>query len=57
MAVGEQVLPIEMLNGVTFGCAWAAGTVHCSRIAPLGLEATTQSIYTVMPVQLLTYAG
>ena len=42
-----QVLPVEALNAITFGCAWAAGTVQCSRSAPPGLEATTQSIYAV----------
>ena len=41
------VLPIELLHGVTFGCAWAAGTLNCSRIAPAGLEATTQAIFNV----------
>lgn len=41
------VLPIEMLHGVTFGCAWAAGTLNCARIAPRGLEATTQAIFNV----------
>ena len=41
------VLPIELLHGVTFGCAWAAGTLNCSRIAPRGLEATTQAIFNV----------
>ena len=41
------VLPIELLHGVTFGCAWAAGTLYCSRIAPRGLEATTQALFNV----------
>ncbi|KAK9796993.1 hypothetical protein WJX73_010487 [Symbiochloris irregularis] len=39
------VLPIELLHGVTFGCAWSAGTLNCSRIAPKGLEATTQALF------------
>lgn len=41
------VLPIEILHGVTFGCAWSAGTLNCSRIAPKGLEATTQALFNV----------
>ena len=41
------VLPIELLHGITFACAWAAGTVNCARIAPRGLKATTQAIYQV----------
>ena len=43
------VLPVETLNGITFGCAWAAGTVNCSQISPLGLEATTQAMFSVSP--------
>ncbi|KAK9832540.1 hypothetical protein WJX81_007525 [Elliptochloris bilobata] len=39
------VLPIELLHGVTFGLAWAAGTINCSRISPPGLETTTQAIF------------
>ena len=41
------VLPVELLHGITFACAWAAGTVNCARIAPRGLKATTQAIYQV----------
>ena len=109
------VLPIELLHGITFGCAWAAGeqqmrpaltrlrlctsarwtaagclhlrawifalekaesvgsvnlflpqtsyeqssspspgtgagTLNCSRIAPRGLEATTQALFNVSPI-------
>ncbi|KAK9815868.1 hypothetical protein WJX72_010994 [[Myrmecia] bisecta] len=40
-----MVLPVELLHGVTFACAWAAGTVNCSRISPPGLLASTQAIY------------
>ena len=36
------VLPVELLHGITFGCAWAAGTEYSSKIAPAGLEATVQ---------------
>ena len=39
------ILPVELLHGLTFALAWAAGTTHCSTIAPPGLEATTQSLY------------
>ena len=47
MGTPWAVLPIELLHGVTFGCAWAAGTLYCSRIAPRGLEATTQALFNV----------
>lgn len=39
------ILPVELLHGLTFALAWAAGTTHCRTIAPPGLEATTQSLY------------
>ncbi|KAK3099153.1 hypothetical protein FSP39_000211 [Pinctada imbricata] len=39
-----QVLPIELLHGVTFGVFWAAGTSYASIIAPPGLSATVQGI-------------
>ena len=47
------VLPIELLHGITFGCAWAAGTLYCSRIAPRGLEATTQALFNVSHMSVL----
>lgn len=43
------VLPIELLHGVTFGLAWAAGTINCSRMSPPGLETTTQAMFQVGP--------
>ena len=41
------MLPIELLHGVTFGLAWAAGTINCSRLSPPGLETVTQAIFQV----------
>ena len=41
------MLPIELLHGVTFGLAWAAGTSCCAQISPPGLETTTQAIFQV----------
>lgn len=43
-----MVLPVELLHGVTFGCAWAAGTHKCAEIAPPGLGATVQSLFQTM---------
>ena len=48
------MLPIELLHGVTFGLAWAAGTINCSRISPQGLETTTQAIFQVGRAFLVT---
>ncbi|GMH42383.1 hypothetical protein BSKO_10302 [Bryopsis sp. KO-2023] len=42
------VLAIEPLHGVTFGCAWGAGTEFSRRIAPPGLDATLQAIFSGM---------
>ncbi|GBG00109.1 hypothetical protein Rsub_12850 [Raphidocelis subcapitata] len=43
------VLPIELLHGITFGCGWGGGTVHCKRLAERlgleGLEATLQGCF------------
>jgi MFS family permease len=39
------VLPLELLHGVTFALTWAAGTEYCGRVAPPGLESTTQSCF------------
>lgn len=39
------VLPVELLQGLTFALAWSAGTVHVKRIAPPRLRGTVQSIF------------
>lgn len=36
---------MELLQGLTFGLAYSAGTVHCRRIAPRNLRSTVQSIF------------
>ena len=49
--LGEQihnlwlVLPVELLHGITFGCAWAVGCLIMKREAPQGLQSTFQGIY------------
>eukprot|EP00898_Chlorokybus_atmophyticus_P007440 jgi/Chlat1/7698/Chrsp64S07146 len=40
------VLFVEPLHGITFGCAYASGTLQSSELAPPGLESTMQSIMT-----------
>ena len=39
------VLPIELLHGLTFPCAWGGGTEIAKKISPPGLEATTQGAF------------
>lgn len=48
------VLPVELLHGVTFGLAWAAGTINCARISPPGLETSTQAIFQVKSTKRLS---
>ena len=38
-------LPLETLNGVTFGCGWAAVTARAAQLAPPGLAATAQAAF------------
>jgi len=40
-----MVLPLETLNGITFGCGWAAGTARAASLAPPGLAATAQAAF------------
>lgn len=40
------VLPIELLHGITFAMGWGCGTICAKRVAPPGLEATMQGIFT-----------
>ncbi|DBA66577.1 TPA: hypothetical protein ACH3X2_002234 [Trebouxia sp. C0005] len=40
------VLAVESINGITFACFWPAGTLHCTKIAPPGMAATVQGVFT-----------
>lgn len=40
-----MVLIIEPLHGFTFALAWATGTAFASKVAPPGLETTTQAVF------------
>ncbi|XP_071126392.1 major facilitator superfamily domain-containing protein 6-like isoform X2 [Mytilus edulis] len=39
-----QVLPVEMLHGITFGIMWAAATSYGSIITPEGMSGTIQGL-------------
>lgn len=39
------VVVIEGLHAVTYACGWSASAVNSSKIAPPGLESTTQAIF------------
>ncbi|GBF92290.1 hypothetical protein Rsub_05373 [Raphidocelis subcapitata] len=42
------VLPVELLQGVTFATAWGAGIVNCKRISPPRLNTTMQSVFSAL---------
>ena len=39
------VLPIQLLHGLAFSASWAAGVAYSSKIAPAGMGATAQGIF------------
>jgi PPP family 3-phenylpropionic acid transporter len=39
------VLPIQLLHGFTFSARWAAGVAYANKIAPAGMGATAQGIF------------
>lgn len=39
------VLPIECLHAITYAGGWSACAIHSARVAPPGLEVTTQAIF------------
>lgn len=39
------VLPIECLHAITYAGGWSACAIHSARVAPVGLEVTTQAIF------------
>jgi PPP family 3-phenylpropionic acid transporter len=40
-----MVLPVQLLHGLTFSITWAAGVSYARQIAPAGLGATAQSLF------------
>jgi PPP family 3-phenylpropionic acid transporter len=40
------VLPVQLLHGLSFSALWAAGVAYADRIAPSGLGATAQGLFT-----------
>ncbi|KAL4423566.1 hypothetical protein ABPG77_004606 [Micractinium sp. CCAP 211/92] len=41
----KWIVPIEALHAVTYACGWSASAVNSSKIAPPGLEGTTQGLF------------
>jgi PPP family 3-phenylpropionic acid transporter len=40
------VLPVQLLHGLSFSALWAAGVAYADKIAPPGLGATAQGLFT-----------
>lgn len=49
------VLPVEMLNGVTFALAYSAATSYAAQLAPVGSEGTLQGLVGTAQMGLGTY--
>jgi MFS family permease len=50
-------LPIQLLHGPTFSLMWIAGVSYADRIAPTGLEATAQGLFSGVMLGIGSAAG
>ncbi|KAG2425694.1 hypothetical protein HXX76_013536 [Chlamydomonas incerta] len=51
------VLPVELMQGLTFALSWGTCCVHCKAIAPEGLQATMQGLWQAVFNGLASGAG
>lgn len=51
------VLPINLLHGLTFSALWVAGVSYANEVAPKGLGATAQGLFTGMTMGLGSAGG
>lgn len=51
------VLAVQLLHGFTFAALWTAGVAYANRVAPPGLGATAQGVFTGVSMGLATAAG
>src|SRR5690606_6939379 len=51
------VLPINLLHGLTFAALWVAGVSYANEVAPKGLGATAQGLFTGMTMGLGSAGG
>jgi predicted MFS family arabinose efflux permease len=40
-----MILPVQLLHGLTFSLTWAAGVSYARQIAPAGMSATAQGLF------------
>ena len=52
-----MVLPINLLHGLTFAAAWAAGVAYAHDLAPEGMGATAQGLFNGMTMGLGAATG
>jgi PPP family 3-phenylpropionic acid transporter len=57
IAVPWLALPIQLLHGPTFSLMWIAGVSYADRIAPTGLEATAQGLFSGVMLGIGSAAG
>jgi PPP family 3-phenylpropionic acid transporter len=53
----DLILPIQLLNGLTFSAMWMAGVAYTHERAPRGLTTTAQGIFTAMVIGIGCAAG
>jgi MFS transporter, PPP family, 3-phenylpropionic acid transporter len=57
MQVPWVVLPIQLTHGLTFSTMWIAGVAYVNEIAPEGLGATAQSLFSSVTMGLGAMVG
>ncbi|MFC1975830.1 MFS transporter [Chloroflexota bacterium] len=51
------VLPAQLLHGFSFSARWVAGVAYANKIAPAGMGATAQGLFTGVSMGLATAVG
>src|SRR5688572_3665717 len=57
IAVPWLALPIQLLHGPTFSLMWIAGVSYADKVAPTGLEATAQGLFSGVMLGIGSAAG
>ena len=52
-----MILPIQLLHGLAFSAAWAAGVAYVARTAPKGTQATAQGLFSGIMMGLAAAIG
>ena len=57
IAVPEWILPVQLLHGPTFAVMWIAGVAYAKHLAPRGVGAAAQGLFTGVTMGLGGFAG